>query len=115
LGDNMSILEQLKNNKGTVSNALRKTLVEEILQGKKEILKEAVELASYRAEKRQEKSLRSGAAKIIECVAMEKPSLVSPYLGSFCPPSRSKSRKLGGWLIERWAALPSEFRRFVLG
>ena len=81
----MPILEKLKNNKGTVSSLLGKTLAHEALNGNLEILKEAVELSVYSIADKKEKIVRSGAAKIVECVAMEKPELVAPYLAVLFP------------------------------
>ncbi len=70
-----SILPKLKQNKGTVSSALGKELAKEVLNGKKEILKEAVELLKH-----EDKNIRSGVGKIIEKVAEEKSELVASYI-----------------------------------
>jgi hypothetical protein len=81
----MAIFEQLKMNKGTVSSSLGKKLAHEVLQGKTEILKEAIALAAYCLKNKKEKNIRSGAAKIIECVAQENPGLVAPHLENLLP------------------------------
>ena len=76
----MSILKQLQNNKGTVSSALGKSLAKEVLKGKISILSEAVQLVTS-----DSKNVRSGAAKIIECVAEERPEMVADYLTDLTP------------------------------
>jgi|GEM_PF-665813 len=69
------LLNQLKENKGMVSSALGKKLAKEFLSGKTEILDEALELIHF-----DDKNVRSGAAKIIETIAEEKPELISKFL-----------------------------------
>jgi hypothetical protein len=76
----MKILQKLKNNKGTVSSALGKSLAQEVLKGDMEILKEAVGLILF-----DDKNVRSGAGKIIEMVAEKKPGLIVPYLKKLLP------------------------------
>lgn len=76
----MPILEQLQNNKGTISSALGKSLAKEVLKGKTEILTEAVRLV-----RADSKNVRAGAAKIIECVAEDKPEMVADYLIDLMP------------------------------
>lgn len=76
----MSIFNQLKENKGTVSSALGKELAREVLEGDPDILEEAIELVSYQVEDKKSKSIRAGAAKTVEKVAEKKPELVAPYL-----------------------------------
>jgi hypothetical protein len=71
----MTLLDQLLENKGTVSSALSKQLAKETLAGDMTILKEASRLIHH-----DSKVVRSGAAKIIEKVAEEKPELVAPFL-----------------------------------
>lgn len=71
----MTLLEQLQENKGTVSSALGKQLAKEALSGNKQLLIEALKLIHF-----DDKNVRSGAAKIIEKVAEEKPTLVSDHL-----------------------------------
>jgi hypothetical protein len=81
----MAVLDQLKTNKGTVSSLLGKKLARDVLAGQLEILQEAMGLVCYGAGSRKEKHVRAGAAKIVECVAMENPSLVAPFLESLLP------------------------------
>ena len=81
----MEIIEQLRNNKGTISSELSKRMAAEVLSGNTEILKEAIELTSYALTNKKEKNIRSGAAKIVEVVAMEKPELIEPYLEKLLP------------------------------
>jgi hypothetical protein len=76
----MSLLEQLLENKGTVSSALSKQLAKDVLAGDTTILTEASRLIHY-----ESKVVRSGAAKIIEKVAEEKPELVAPLLTDLLP------------------------------
>jgi len=81
----MSILEQLSNNKGTVSSALGKTLAQKVLNGQTNILSECIDLSSYEAEAPAKKHIRSGAAKVVEIVAEKQPELVAPYLEKLLP------------------------------
>jgi hypothetical protein len=82
----MNILEQLSNNKGTVSSALGKTLAQKVLTGDQtDILLECIEFASYDASNLSSKHIRSGAAKVVELVAEQKPELVAPYLEKLIP------------------------------
>jgi hypothetical protein len=81
----MSILERLKVNKGTVSSELGKMLALEVLNGNKAILEEAITLTCYSLRNKEEKNIRAGAAKIVECVAMKQPTLVSPFLEKLLP------------------------------
>jgi hypothetical protein len=76
----MTLLDQLLENKGTVSSALGKQLAKDILAGDRTILKEASRLIHH-----DSKVVRSGAAKIIEKVAEEKPELVAPLLADLIP------------------------------
>lgn len=76
----MNLLDQLKENKGTVSSALSKQLAKDTLSGDLTILKEASRLIHHDL-----KVVRSGAAKIIEKVAEEKPELVAPILSDLIP------------------------------
>ncbi len=72
----MTLLDQLKENKGTVSSALGKQLAVEVLEGNEDLLREAIKLIHF-----DSKNVRSGAAKIIEKVAEESPGLVAGQLG----------------------------------
>ncbi len=71
----MKLLNQLKNNKGTVSSALGKTLAQEALKGNNDILSEAFELVLF-----DDKNVRSGAGKIIEQVAEKRKQKNNPIL-----------------------------------
>lgn len=81
----MTLLNQLQNNKGTVSSALGKQLAIKVLEGDKVLLKKAVEYTSYDPNNKKSKSVRAGAAKIIEKVAEKKPELIAPYLDQLLP------------------------------
>ena len=74
----MTLLDQLIQNKGTVSSALGKQLAKDVLNGQTSILKEAIELLNY-----DSKNVRSGASKIIEKVAEEKPELVADSIDTY--------------------------------
>jgi len=76
---------QLKNSKGAVSSAVGKELASEVLNGKQEILYEAMELVNYEFENPKTKSIRASAAKIIEQVAAKKPELIAPHLEKLIP------------------------------
>jgi len=78
----LTLLNQLQENKGTVSSAFGKELAKEkeIISGKKEILAEALQLIHF-----DDKNVRSGAAKIIEKVAEEKPEFISVHLSNLVP------------------------------
>ncbi len=73
----MEIFELLKNNKGTTSSALGKDLAIKVLNGDDSILQEAIKYVSYDLENEKSKSIRAGAAKIIEKVAEKKPELLA--------------------------------------
>lgn len=81
----MSIFEQLKNNKGTISSALGKKLAGQVLAGNKNILEEAIDLVIYQENNQTSKNIRAGAAKIIETVAEKKPEWVAPFLERLFP------------------------------
>jgi hypothetical protein len=81
----MSTFEQLSNNKGTVSSALGKVLAKTVLDGQTNILLECIDLASYEPSKQNQKHIRSGAAKVVEIVAENRPDLVAPYLEKLLP------------------------------
>jgi hypothetical protein len=81
----MSILPALEKNKGTVSSALGKELATKALNGKLDILEEAIELSCLETKNIKKKAVRSGAAKIVEIVAEKKPELVSPHLERLLP------------------------------
>ena len=75
-----SILPQLEKNKGTISSALGKSLAKQVLDGQTPILEEAVALLSH-----GDKNVRSGAAKIVEQVAVGNPVLVAGWLPHLLP------------------------------
>jgi len=76
----MSIFYALKSNKGTVSSALGKQLAADALAGDHAILTQAVHLSCYDKDNAKAKSIRAGAAKIVELVAEKSPALVAPQL-----------------------------------
>lgn len=76
----MKIFKLLQDNKGTVSSALGKELAQKALNGKNEIINEAVDLITYQPTEEEAKNIRAGAAKIIEKVAEKKPGLIASYI-----------------------------------
>jgi len=81
----MSLLEILRENKGTVSSALGKELAQQVLNGNIELLNEALVYTSYDPENIKSKSIRAGAAKIVEKVAEKEAELVAPHLEILLP------------------------------
>lgn len=81
----MSVLEQLTNNKGSVSSALGKELARQVFNGQMDILTECINLTCLEIKNKNKKHIRSGAAKVVEIVAEEKPEWVSPYLETILP------------------------------
>ena len=81
----MDILDQLKNNKGTVSSALGKELAEKVLKGDKSILEQAIDYVSYDLDNHKSKGIRAGAAKILEKVAEKQPDLIANQLDKLKP------------------------------
>ncbi|NLE06730.1 MAG: hypothetical protein GX638_18265 [Crenarchaeota archaeon] len=110
----MQIIEQLKNNKGTISSELSKRLALEVLSGNMDILSEAIELTSYELKNKKEKNIRSGAAKIVEVVAMEKPELVSPYLEELLPALEADEPQTR-WMIIRTMGICAVFNEVIAG
>lgn len=108
----MKIFESLKNNKGTVSTELGKALAKEVLNGDLVILEEAVVLSTYQYEDPKEKNIRSGASKIVELVAMEKPELVAPYLEKLIPGLTVKELQTR-WMTLRTFGLCAKFNESI--
>jgi len=81
----MKLLEHLKENKGTVSSALGKKLAQRVLNSDTEMLLEAIDYTSYQPDNLKAKSIRAGAAKIIEKVAEKKPELIATHLEKLLP------------------------------
>jgi hypothetical protein len=82
----MNILDQLSNNKGTVSSALSKELAQKVLQeNEKEILMECIDLATYQVSSPSSRHIRSAAAKVVEIVAEKRPEWVAPHLDKLLP------------------------------
>lgn len=82
----MSILAQLSNNKGTVSSALGKSLAHKVLHGgRRDILKECLQLAVHEAGSPGARNIRAGAAKVVEIVAEARPDWVAPQLRGLLP------------------------------
>jgi hypothetical protein len=96
----MTIIDQLRNNKGTVSGVLSKKMAAEVLAGNMEILHEAIELSSYALTDKKEKNIRSGATNIVETVAKERPEWVAPYLEKLLPALNANEPQTR-WMIIR--------------
>lgn len=94
----MNLLDQLRDNKGTVSSALGKKLAAEVLAGNHGMLEEAVLLASYDLDNVKSKNIRAGAGKIIEIVAEKTPELVATYLADLLPSLQAKEPQTR-WMI----------------
>lgn len=105
----MSLFEELKTNKGTVSSALGKKLAIEVLNGNIELLIEAIELLCYQLNNKNEKNIRAGAAKIIECVCWEKPNLIAPYMEKLLP-ALSVEEPQTKWMIIRTIGLCASYK-----
>jgi hypothetical protein len=97
----VKLFDQLSKNKGTVSSALGKTLAQKVLgQNQIGILRECVELASYEAGAHAFRHIRSGAAKVVELVAEQRPELVAPHLEKLLP-ALSVPEPQTRWMILR--------------
>jgi hypothetical protein len=105
----MELFDALKNNKGTVSSSLGKELANEILHGNKKILKEAVPYVCYNLKNKGDKNVRSGAAKIIECVAQEDSKLIAQYLGKLVP-ALNVNEPQTRWMIFRTIGFCAKLR-----
>jgi len=93
----MSIFEQLSKNKGSVSSALGKALVQKVLQeGRVDILLECIDLAFYDASASASRHIRSGAAKVVEIVAEKQPELELPIWRNYLRLFLSRSPKPAG-------------------
>lgn len=108
----MDIVSQLRNNKGTVSSKLSENLAREVIAGEFDILKEAVELTSFSITSKEEKNIRSGAAKIVEVVAMEKPDIVVPYLEELLPALEAKEPQTR-WMVMRTMGYCSKYNQII--
>jgi hypothetical protein len=107
--EEMSLLEDLKINKGTVSSSLGKKLATEVLNGNNALLNDAVELSCYQLNNKEMKNIRAGAAKIVECVAMEKPELVASYLEKLLP-ALSAMEPQTRWMTIRTVGLCASYQ-----
>lgn len=94
----MHLFDKLRDNKGTVSSALGKTLAAEVLAGNLGMLDEAVKLASYDLDNEKSKNIRAGAGKIIEIVAEKSPRLVAPYMTDLLPALTAKEPQTR-WMV----------------
>jgi len=82
----MNTLEQLSNNRGTVSSALGKSLAQQVLQESRlDILSDCIDLVLYEASTPASRHIRSGAAKVVQIVAEQRPEWVAPHLGKLLP------------------------------
>lgn len=95
----MNIFDQLSNNRGTTSSALSKTLAQIILNGQTSILLECIDLVSYQIAAPGQKHVRSGASRVVEIVALNRPDLVAPYLPKLLPALSVKEPQTRGMII----------------
>lgn len=105
----MSLLRCLSNNKGTISNALSKKLAEKVLDGDKNLLKEAIPLVVYKLNDKKLKHIRAGAASLVDAVAKEQPKMVIPYLEKLFP-ALDAGEPQTRWIILRVFGLCSEIK-----
>lgn len=96
----MDLLELLKINKGTVSSALGKELAKKVLEGDNKLLQQAIEYTTYDLENKKSKSIRAGAAKIVEIVAEKSPELVANNLAELLPALKATEPQTR-WMIIR--------------
>jgi hypothetical protein len=97
----MSVIDRVSENGGTVSSALSKALAHDVLEGGRvDILLECIDLASHEAASPSSRHIRSGAAKVVEIVAEERPELVAPHLEQLFPALSVKEPQTR-WIIIR--------------
>jgi hypothetical protein len=97
----MNLFEQLSKNKGTVSSALGKALAQQVLtENQMGLLLECVELTAYAPSQPAAKSIRAGAAKVVEIVAEKRPELVAPHLEKLLP-ALSMPEPQTRWMVIR--------------
>lgn len=96
----MDLLDQLANNKGTVSSALGKELAERVLKGDKSILEQAIGYVSYDLDNQKSKGIRAGAAKILEKVAEKQPDLIANKLDKLKPALTAKEPQTRWMLMQ---------------
>jgi hypothetical protein len=96
----MALIDELRENKGTLSSELGKKIGAKILKGDTKLLKQMIEFVVFDIKNKKEKNIRSTAAKAIECVAFEKPELVSPYL-EYLLPALDANESQTRWVIIR--------------
>lgn len=96
----MDLLDQLANNKGTVSSALGKELAERVLKGDKSILEQATGYVSYDLDNQKSKGIRAGAAKILEKVAEKQPDLIANKLDKLKPALTAKEPQTRWMLMQ---------------
>lgn len=100
----MTLLQQLKENKGTVSSALGKQLATEVLAGNRDLLFEAMKLIHY-----DDKNVRSGSAKLIEKVAEVSPELVEKHLPDLVGCMKYEEAQTR-WMVLHIAGLCAKFQ-----
>lgn len=96
----MDLLELLKSNKGTVSSALGKELAKKVLDGDTSFLEQAINYTTYDLKNVKSKTIRAGAAKIVEIVAEKAPDLIAPHLDKLLP-ALEVSEPQTRWMIIR--------------
>src|SRR5512138_3176522 len=96
----MNIFDLLSNTEGAASGALSKSLAQNILNGQISILLECLDLVAYQTTIPSQKHVRSGAARVVEIVALNRPDLVAPHLQKLMPALSVKEPRTR-WMILR--------------
>lgn len=95
----MNIFDLLSNTEGTASGALSKSLAQNILNGQISILLECLDLVAYQTTVPCQKHVRSGAAKVVEIVALNRSDLVAPHLQKLMPALAVKELQTRGMVL----------------
>jgi hypothetical protein len=95
----MNVFSRSSNNKGITSSKISKALAQNILNGQTGILLDCIYLVSYDIEAPARQHVRSGTAKVIEIVALNRPDLVAPYLQELIPALSAKEPQTRALII----------------
>lgn len=81
----MNAIDRLSNNKVPFSSALSKALAQNILNGQTSLLLDCIDLVCIGITAPAQQQVRTGASRVIEIVALNRPDLVAPYLHKLIP------------------------------
>jgi hypothetical protein len=95
----MNVFSRSSNNKGITSSKISKALAQNVLNGQTDILLDCIDLVSYDIEAPARQHVRSGTAKVIEIVALNRPDLVAPYLQKLFPALSAKELQTRSMVI----------------